>query len=130
MKLTTAEGYALRAMVFLAKRCQEGNAFSLSEIAEQEQLPLSFLEQIFIGLKKAKLVKSVRGAHGGYTLANQPKDINTLKVIEAVSGKSSMIDCNRDFCSAGNCAVAPFLTKLQLTIEKTLRDTTLADLTN
>ncbi|OIP98059.1 hypothetical protein AUK40_02060 [Candidatus Wirthbacteria bacterium CG2_30_54_11] len=130
MKLTTEEGYALRAMVFLAKQTEEDHAFSLTEIAKVEKLPLHFLEQIFIKLRRQELVISLRGALGGYRLSRPAELISAFDVMQAVGDTVSLLDCNRDFCPQGDCSMSPFLLKLQHTITTTLQGTSLHALAN
>ena len=62
------------------------------ELAEQQQIPLRFLEQILIQLKKAGLVESARGSSGGYMLAQQPDQISLAEIITAVEGEVTLID--------------------------------------
>ncbi len=128
MKLTTEEGYALRAMAFLARQSDGDQAFSLSEIAKVEKLPLHFLEQIFIKLRRQELVLSLRGVHGGYRLARAAASISAFDVMHAVGDTVSLLDCNKDFCPQGDCSMSPFLIKLQDTITTTLKSTSLHDL--
>lgn len=77
--------YGTRAMVFLAS-LPEGMTTSFREIARKMDIPSEFLAKILKTLVKAKLVRSVRGAHGGYSLAKPPSKISFLDVIEAVEG--------------------------------------------
>jgi len=118
----------LRAVVFLAQEYDSEKSFSLAEIAQKEQLPFPFLEQIFRKLKKSRLVDAHRGAQGGYRLSRPPKKVTVLEVIEAVSGKISLIDCNKDYCPDGKCCVVPLLDQLHENIENTLSKTKLSDL--
>lgn len=77
--------YGTRAMVFLAS-LPEGMTTSFREIAKKMDIPSEFLAKILKTLVKAKLVRSVRGSRGGYSLARPPSKINFLEVIEAVEG--------------------------------------------
>ncbi|HDS11710.1 MAG TPA: Rrf2 family transcriptional regulator, partial [Candidatus Wirthbacteria bacterium] len=120
MKFTTAETYGLRAMIYLAQRYGSEQACSLSQIADQENLPLAFLEQIFRDLKKQGLVTSSRGAQGGYYLAKEPARISMLEILEAIGGELSLLECNRDFCSQNACRISPFIQDLQSKIRELL----------
>ncbi len=74
---------------------------ALSAIAARQNISLSFLEQIFAALKKAKIVKSIRGAGGGYLLARRPQDINIADIILAIDEPIKMTRCsNKDGCVA------------------------------
>lgn len=84
--------YGTRAMLFLAS-LPEGMTTSFREIARQMDVPQEFLAKILKTLVRSKLVKSVRGAHGGYSLALPPSQISFLHVIEAVEGPVSINVC-------------------------------------
>lgn len=84
--------YGTRAMVFLAS-LPEGMTTSFREIARQMDIPEEFLAKILKTLVRAKLVKSVRGSHGGYFLAVPASRITFLQVIEAVEGPVSLNVC-------------------------------------
>lgn len=84
--------YGTRSMLFLAS-LPEGMSTSFREIARQMDIPGDFLAKILKTLVKAKLVKSVRGSHGGYSLARPASQISFLEVIEAVEGPVSVNVC-------------------------------------
>jgi Rrf2 family protein len=84
--------YGTRAMLFLAS-LPDGMTTSIREIAQRMDIPEDFLAKILKPLVKAKLVKSVRGAHGGYSLAQHASKISFLDVIEAVEGPVSVNVC-------------------------------------
>ena len=92
MLLTTKARYAVMAMVDLAL-ADIAKPQSLADIAERQELPLSYLEQIFPSLRKAKLVESVRGPGGGYKLAQVADDITILTIVEAVDETLEMTRC-------------------------------------
>jgi len=83
MKLSTKGQYAVQAMVDLAMQ-PAGQAVSLTDIAERQALPVSYLEQLFSKLKKADLVISTRGQSGGYALARPAQSISVSDVVRAV----------------------------------------------
>jgi Rrf2 family protein len=84
--------YGTRAMLFLAS-LPDGMTTSFREIARRMDIPEEFLAKILKTLVKAELVKSVRGARGGYSLAQHASDISFLQVIEAVEGPVSLNVC-------------------------------------
>lgn len=84
--------YGSRAMLFLAS-LPDGITTSFREIAKQMDIPQEFLAKILKTLVKSKLVKSVRGAHGGYSLAVPASQVSFLDVIEAVEGPISVNVC-------------------------------------
>ena len=83
MKLSTKGRYAMVALADLAI-AGSGNLTSLAEISERQDISLPYLEQLFVKLRRAALVESVRGPGGGYRLARAPKDIRVSEVLEAV----------------------------------------------
>ena len=95
MKLTTKGRYAVMAMADLALFKDRGPT-SLTEISLRQNISLAYLEQIFIKLKKRNLVKSVRGAKGGYVLEISPEDINISNIIAAVDEKVKTLNCKKD----------------------------------
>lgn len=101
IKLSTKGRYGTRLMLNLALHYNEGKeAVVLKNISKEEDLSTRYLEQIIIPLKINKLVKSVRGAGGGYTLARDPSQINLCEVIEVLEGSCSLVDCVED---PGSC---------------------------
>ena len=95
MKLTTKGRYAVMAMADLALFKDRGPT-SLTEISLRQNISLAYLEQIFIKLKKRNLVKSVRGAKGGYVLEISPEDINISNIIAAVDEKVKTLNCKKE----------------------------------
>ena len=83
MKLSTKGRYAVMALVDLANHGDE-RPTSLAEIAERQEISLSYLEQLFAKLRRGGLVKSVRGPGGGYLLANKPEETRIADIILAV----------------------------------------------
>ena len=83
MKLSTKGRYAMIALVDLAQ-AQGGALVSLNEIAARQQVSLAYLEQLFVKLRRAGLVDSVRGPGGGYKLARAPEAIRVSEILEAV----------------------------------------------
>jgi len=83
VKLSTKGRYAVMAMVDLTSR-NEGRPVALAEIAERQEISLSYLEQLFARLRKGGLVKSVRGPGGGYMLAHSPEQTRISDIILAV----------------------------------------------
>ena len=92
MKLSTKGRYAVMAMVDLARH-SNGNPISLAEIAEREEISLSYLEQLFAKLRRGGLVKSVRGPGGGYLLAHDRDDTRIADIILAVDEPLEAVRC-------------------------------------
>jgi len=85
MKLTTRSEYALLALVYLARDASDGYV-TVETIAQRQQIPPKFLEQIMLALKRARYVKSVKGQHGGYCLAKPPEQISLAEIIRLFDG--------------------------------------------
>jgi Rrf2 family transcriptional regulator, iron-sulfur cluster assembly transcription factor len=95
MKLTTKGRYAVMAMADLALFKDKGPT-SLTDIALRQNISLAYLEQIFIKLKSNNLVKSVRGAKGGYKLDVSPEEIKISNIISAVDEEVKMLSCKKE----------------------------------
>ncbi|MDH5527635.1 MAG: Rrf2 family transcriptional regulator [Nitrospirota bacterium] len=85
MKFSARSQYALEAMLALAE-APEGEPIQVRSIADGHGIPIRFLEQIMAALKKSGLVKSIRGARGGYMLASTPGEIPVARILEAIEG--------------------------------------------
>ena len=92
MKLTTKGRYAVTAVLDLALHCETGPV-TLAEIAERQSLSISYLEQLFSKLRRATVVKAVRGPGGGYLLVSDPADISVSQIIDAVEEKVDATKC-------------------------------------
>jgi Rrf2 family iron-sulfur cluster assembly transcriptional regulator len=95
MKLTSKGRYAVMAMADLALFKDKGPT-SLTDISFRQNISLGYLEQIFIKLKNKKLVKSIRGAKGGYELEVSPEEIRISNIISAVDEEVKMLNCKKE----------------------------------
>ena len=95
MKLTSKGRYAVMAMADLAK-INANRPTSLSEISLRQGISISFLEQIFLKLRKNNLVQSSRGSSGGYLLTKSPEEIKLLSIIKAVDEKVKTVGCKKE----------------------------------
>lgn len=91
MKISTKGRYGLRAMVDLVVYSR-GDHISLKSIAERQNISEGYLEQVFSTLRKTGLINSIKGAQGGYALADRPENITVGKILRALEGKLSVID--------------------------------------
>ena len=130
--------YGVRLMVELGRQSPE-QPTSLKAIADAEGLPLAYLEQVVARLRKAGLVMSARGAHGGYWLSRPAEEIPMDEVVQALEGSIAPMECfmhehtERVLCShepdAGRgCATKLLWTRVQGGIIRSLQTTTLAEL--
>ena len=91
MKLSTKGRYGLRAMVDMAVFSQ-GEHISINSIAERQGISANYLEQVFSTLRKAGLVKSIKGAQGGYSLSRDPSNISIGEILRALEGDLAVVD--------------------------------------
>ena len=139
MMFSTKAEYGVRVMTHLARADGDG-PISLASIAEAEGLPLAYLEHLAQRLRRAELVQSTRGAHGGYTLGRPAAQITMAAIVRALEGEIAPIECisadpdGELVCSregeAGHdpCPTKLLWTRVQGSIVRTLTDMTLADL--
>lgn len=92
MKLSTRGRYGLKAMFQLALHYGEG-PIPLNVIASQQELSENYLEQLFSALRKDGLIKSVRGAQGGYMLARHPEKITVGNILRVLEGDMAPVEC-------------------------------------
>lgn len=91
MKVSTKGRYGLRALVDLAIHSTEGHV-ALNAIADRQDISTNYLEQVFSTLRKAGLVKSIKGAQGGYMIAMQPSQMTVGMILRALEGKLVVVD--------------------------------------
>ena len=110
MKLSTKGRYGLRAMIDLA-RYSEDEPVSISSIAARQDISERYLEQLVGLLKKAGLVRSIRGATGGYVLARDVKEISVGDVLRALEGSLEPVKCAAFYSEEGCMAADGCVTK-------------------
>jgi Rrf2 family cysteine metabolism transcriptional repressor len=91
MKLTTSSRYGLRAMVDLAAN-YKGEPVALCDIAKRQRISESYLEQSFATLRKAGLIRSAKGAQGGYIPTDNPENLKAGTILRVLEGSLSIID--------------------------------------
>jgi Rrf2 family protein len=135
---STKAEYGVRVMIALGRRRGEGPV-SLAEIADSENLPLGYLEHLVAGLRKAELVMSTRGAHGGYELGRAPSKITMAEVVNALEGTvtpmqcftepaTGRVLCNHELDGYDHCATRLLWTRVQGGVMRALAETTLEEL--
>ncbi len=103
MRLSTKAQYAVRALVDLSLH-SDGRPVTLREIASREEIPLNYLEQLFLRLKRGGIVASVRGPGGGYILARESSAIRVSEIVITVEEPLNPVACLDG--EAGSCAKA------------------------
>ncbi len=130
MKLTTKTRYSLRIL------CQLANAYNSSpvkskELAEKQQIPEPYLEQIMLALKSTGLINTVRGCNGGFILVKPPETITVLDVMELFEGKIEFSECNKNnsICSISHrCPTTKVWTDLANSLREKAKEITIADI--
>ncbi len=131
MKFSTRIRYALRAMIELARQPSD-KPVSLTAITEKQQLPLKYLENLFLALRQANLVTAARGPYGGYRLARPSETISVLDIVRAVEGDVALVDCAGDddvHCPRqDDCPTRPLWLDLSRVLSRRMAEISLRDL--
>jgi len=137
MRISSWTEYSLIIALHLSRRAKDaGKAAHVAacDLAEAEQLPSDFVEQILLRLRRAGVVKSVRGARGGYYLANDPAQVSVYDVMTACDRQTFEVRCDAhpihsERCAPGaNCSIRPVWQALRVRIDDLLQKVSLADL--
>jgi len=129
MQLSTRGRYGLRAMVELAQNFETGPV-PLHTIAERQGLSVKYLHALLAILKRSGLVRSLLGTGGGYVLTRPPSQIRVSEVVRTLEGSLALVRCveDRSFCDrTERCPVRPVWVGLSKTVERTLSELTLED---
>ncbi len=132
MRLTTKGRYGMRAVVNLAS-APGGHPVSISQISAEEEISPEFLEQIFFRLKKAGIIRSLRGPKGGFLLNRDPTEITIKKILDAVGEPIHPTPCTHfdrsKPCSRQDiCSMAPIWHRFHAMINDFLSSVTLQDI--
>jgi Rrf2 family protein len=133
VRITTLAEYGVICALHLAKRIGEGPVTG-RDIAESERLPVDYVEQIMLRMRRAGIVKSTRGAHGGYALARSAEDVSVRDVIAASELQTFDLHCvshpvEEERCSSSHtCSIRPVWMLLQQKIDNVLDGVRLSDL--
>jgi Rrf2 family protein len=132
MQITRQADYAMRAVMYLSKLGTDRRA-ATSQIAEEQNIPPSFLAKIVSQLSVAGLLQTSRGARGGVSLARPPEEISFLEVVEAIDGPILINECVMDSgsCTFGEtCALRPVFCDVQAELVNRLEKTTFGSALN
>jgi Rrf2 family protein len=91
--LSKKSKYAINALLYVARHCNEERPILASEISESENIPHKFLEAILLDLKNAGFLRSKRGRNGGYFLKVEPEEISLIKVMRLFDGPIALLPC-------------------------------------
>lgn len=132
MKLSTKGRYGVKAMVDLAIHYGEEPA-SIKSISERQHISEYYLEQLFSPLRKANIIKSIRGAQGGYILSREPKDITVADIMAVLEGPIEISDCidqdRETSCNNIDCCATRLLwSRIKESIDSVMGSTTLQDM--
>lgn len=133
MRITTWAEYGLISALHLARRVDEGPVTG-RDLAAREKLPADYVEQIMLRLRRAEVVRSTRGARGGYVLARPASEISVREIIQASELSTFDLHCvshpvNSERCNAsGDCSIRPVWMLLQQKIDDVLEGVHLSDL--
>ncbi|WP_291573522.1 RrF2 family transcriptional regulator [Clostridium sp. UBA4548] len=129
MKLSTKGRYGVKAMVDLAINYGK-EPVSIKSISERQKISEYYLEQLFSSLRKSGLIKSVRGANGGYILDKEPKDITVYEVLEVLEGPIEISNCLEDgSCNNIDCCATRIVwKKIKESIDSVTTSITLQDI--
>ena len=130
MRLTAKSEYGLLAMMDLASTDTD-DPVSAREISERQAIPVKFLEQLLVHLRKAGLISAVRGAHGGFVLERDPETITVFDVVEALEGPLTTTVCDGERAAVcgrnGSCAAADVWSQATEALKGVFSAKTLAD---
>ena len=130
MVLTRAGDYGIFGVIYLAKQ-PKGKIVSLSEVSKAEDIPEKFLAKIFQHLTRSGLIRSHRGARGGFSLARPANQISVKELLEAIQGPICFSKCLEELADCERkevCKLRKVMQKAQDNTVKILTQSTLADL--
>ncbi len=130
MKLSTRTRYGIRAILELAEKDGSG-PLRVKTIAQSQDISAKYLEQLMSILRSAGLVRSVRGAKGGYMLAKAPNQVKLSDVFDCLEGPVTTVECVEDesYCArSADCIARQVWTQVQDAIKNVLQSITLQDL--
>ena len=129
MKLSTKGRYGVKAMVDLAMHYGD-TPVSIKTISQRQNISEYYLEQLFSPLRRAKLIKSIRGAQGGYVLNSAPKDITVADIMYVLEGPVEIAECieGTECDNIDYCATRLLWEKIKNSIDEVMESITLQDI--
>jgi len=133
MMISTKGRYALSTLIDIAQNYDGVTPVSIKEISERQGISIKYLEQIISLMVKGGLLKSIRGAKGGYLFTRPTNEIKVGEILDAAEGTLAPVECvsGSSFCSkAANCLKFPLYKKIDEAIYEVVNKYTLYDLVN
>lgn len=134
--LSKKSQYAFKALSYLVEMKDQGPVL-ISEISERKSIPLKFLENILLHLKKAEILESKKGKGGGYFFSKNPEDVSLARIIRLVNGPIALLPCvslnfyeKCENCNEDHCGLHDVLIEVRDASLKILEQKTLADLSD
>jgi Rrf2 family transcriptional regulator, cysteine metabolism repressor len=132
LRISSRGDYGIRALLVLAEKYGDEPVQS-HEIAAEAGIPEAYLNQLLISLRRAGLIRSLRGPQGGHGLARHPSQITIAEAVEALEGPLAPVDClngnDKQRCSLSYaCVLQPVWTKVQEATQSILSSVTMEDL--
>jgi Rrf2 family iron-sulfur cluster assembly transcriptional regulator len=127
--ISTRSRYGLRFLIDLAQRGSDG-PIDLGSIAERQGIPETYLAKLVVPLRNAGIIRSARGAKGGYELSRSPGSIAVLDVVEVLEGRSSLLECTErpELCArSADCPTLPIWTGLEKVVHEYLQGVSVGD---
>ena len=130
MRVTKWGEYGILCSLYLAKKQQDG-PIGASEIAESQQIPLQYTQQILQRLRKGQIIKSIRGPKGGYALSRPPEETTLKDILYAAEGDTFEVLCEshpiyNELCESRNCGLKSVWIELKRAVDELLEQRTLA----
>ncbi|HET6994401.1 MAG TPA: Rrf2 family transcriptional regulator [Chitinophagaceae bacterium] len=132
--LSKKSQYAFKALAYLTEKFNEGPVL-ISEISTKKKVPLKFLENILLELKKAGILESKKGKGGGYYLKKEPSEVKVVTIVRLVNGPVAMLPCvslnfykRCDNCDEKSCGLHDIMIELRDASLAVLENKTLIDL--
>jgi Rrf2 family protein len=127
--ISTRSRYGLRFLIDLAQNGHE-RPLDLGTIAERQEIPETYLAKLVVPLRNAGIIRSERGAKGGYELARSPSEIRIQEIVEVLEGRSSLLECtdHPELCArSADCPTLPIWTGLERVVREYLDGISVAD---
>ena len=133
--LSKKSQYAFQALMYLAEKTKEDQPVLIAEISKKKKIPLKFLENILLELKKAGILESKKGKGGGYYFAKNPKDVQLAAIIRLIDGPIALLPCVSLYfyercrnCDEKHCGLHEVMIQVRDANLKILEKKTIADL--